>query len=92
MLFSRAMRQEAVMKLFRTVVALGLLLACGFARAQTEITVYTYNDRPPFIVDKEKKAGLEYRLCDWLTKESGAYKFTLKVVSAGEAKIGRAHV
>jgi len=74
------------MRLFRMVVTLCVLLACPSLKALSEITVYTYNDRPPFIVDKDKKVGLEYRLCDWLTRESGAYKFTLKVVTAGEAK------
>lgn len=67
----------------RTVL---VLAACAFVQAQTDVTVYTYNDRPPFVVDKAKQDGLEYRLCQWLTKESKAYRFTLKVVTAPEAK------
>jgi polar amino acid transport system substrate-binding protein len=74
------------MKFLKVVAVLFLLLGGAAAQAQTDVTVYSYNDRAPFIVDKDKKDGLEYRLCEWLTKESGKYRFTLKVVSAGEAK------
>jgi|GEM_PF-3365139 len=75
------------MKLVKLLSVLSVLLACAFARAQSEVTVYTYNDRTPFVVDKEKKSGLEYRLCDWLSKESkGKYHFTLKVATAPEIR------
>ena len=74
------------MKPVRLLAALSLALTCAFARAQTEVTVYTYNDKPPFVIDKDKQDGIEYRLCQWLTKESGTYRFTLKVVTASEAK------
>lgn len=71
----------------RTLIAILFLALSGLAlRAQTDITVYTYNDRPPFVVDQGKQQGLEYRLCAWLTKSSGTYRFTLKVVTAPEAK------
>jgi polar amino acid transport system substrate-binding protein len=74
------------MKYLRLLAAL-LLLAVGTAvRAQTPVTVYSYNDRPPFVVDKAKMEGLEYRLCEWLGKATGTYRFTLKVVTAPEAK------
>jgi polar amino acid transport system substrate-binding protein len=74
------------MKVFRLATVLFLLAGGAALRAQTDVTVYSYNDRAPFIIDKDKKDGLEYRLCEWLTKASGKYRFTLKVVPAGEAK------
>ncbi len=74
------------MKFLDALRSVLVLAACAFAQAQTDVTVYTYNDRPPFVVDKAKQDGLEYRLCQWLTKESKAYRFTLKVVTAPEAK------
>jgi len=71
----------------RLLAALALVAAGAWAQAQTEVTIYTYNDRPPFIIDKAKGDGLEYRLVTWLNKESkGAYHFTLKVVPGNEAK------
>lgn len=74
------------MRIIRLLAILPLVLASAFARAQTEITVYTYDDRAPFVLDKAKGEGLEYRLCRWLTRASGQYRFTLKVVTAPEAK------
>ena len=70
----------------RLLPALVLLLLCRFAQAQTEVTVYTYNDRVPFVIDKTRQEGLEYRLCEWLSRASGTYHFTLKVVPAEVAK------
>ena len=74
------------MKVMKVVAALAIFLAGALAWAQSEVTVYTYDDRPPFIVDKAKQDGLEYRLCTWLNKEGGKHHFTLKVVTAPEAK------
>jgi polar amino acid transport system substrate-binding protein len=71
----------------RILTVLALLLTGAAARAQEKVTVFTYNDRVPFVLDKDKQDGLEYRLIDWLNKESaGLYQFTLKVVTAPEAK------
>jgi polar amino acid transport system substrate-binding protein len=74
------------MRLSKLVTVISVALGCAMAWAQSDITVYTYNDRPPFIIDKAKKDGLEYRLCTWLTKQSGQFRFTLKVVTAENAK------
>ncbi|BDU74477.1 type 2 periplasmic-binding domain-containing protein [Mesoterricola silvestris] len=74
------------MKILSVLKSIAILAACAFAQAQTDVTVYTYNDRPPFVVDKAKQDGLEYRLCQWLTKASGTYRFNLKVIPAPEAK------
>jgi polar amino acid transport system substrate-binding protein len=71
----------------RLALFLGVLLGGLAAQAQTEITVFTYNDRTPFVVDQARKDGLEYRLCDWLTKESnGKYRFTLRVTTASDVR------
>jgi polar amino acid transport system substrate-binding protein len=74
------------MKVRNLVGVLFGLLSCAIAQARTEITVFTYNDRPPFVVDKAKQEGLEYRLVQWLNKQGAQYHFTLKVVSGPEAK------
>lgn len=75
------------MKFFSLATLVAALLTCGFAQAQSEVTVWTYNDRTPFVVDKAKHDGLEYRLCDWLTRESkGQYHYTLKVSTAPEIR------
>jgi polar amino acid transport system substrate-binding protein len=73
-------------KYVRTITTLAFLLGCAFAQAQTEVTVFTYNDRPPFVVNKAKQDGLEYRLVQWLNTQGKAYHFTLKVVTGPEAK------
>jgi polar amino acid transport system substrate-binding protein len=82
--------EEEFMKvsvLFRLALASALAILCSTARAQTEVTVYTYNHQAPFIIDPAKKDGLEFRLCEWLNKESkGAYHFTLKLIPGTEAK------
>jgi polar amino acid transport system substrate-binding protein len=71
----------------RIALVLGVLFGGLAAPAQTEVTVYTYNDRTPFVVDQARKDGLEYRLCDWLTKESkGTYRFTLRVTTAADVR------
>ena len=65
---------------------LAMVLACAVAQAQTEVTVFTYNDRPPFIVDKAGQDGLEYRLVQWMNRPGAPFHFTLKVVTGPEAK------
>lgn len=75
-----------LLKFSKLAIALSFILASAFARAQTEVTVFTYNDRPPFVVDKTKQDGLEYRLVQWLNTQGKAYHFTLKVVTGPEAK------
>lgn len=75
------------MNIIKAIAVLGLMAACALGRAETPVTVFTYNDRTPFVVDSAKQEGLEYRLCDWLTKESkGQYRFTLKITSATEVR------
>lgn len=75
------------MSMTHTALAAALLLAGGAAQAQSEVTVYSYNNRPPFVIDQAKQDGMEYRLIAWLNKASApTYHFTLKVVAAPEAK------
>jgi polar amino acid transport system substrate-binding protein len=74
------------MPISKLATALSILLWPALGQAQTEVTVFTYNDRPPFVVDKAKGDGIEYRLCAWMNTQGSQYHFTLKVVSAPEAK------
>ena len=73
-------------KFAKALTALSFLLLSTLAQAQTEVTVFTYNDRPPFVVDKAKHEGLEYRLVAWLNQQGPQYHFTLKVITGPEAK------
>ena len=72
--------------LAKGATALSMLLLSFVAHAQTEVNVFTYNDRPPFVVDKAKEEGLEYRLVAWLNHQGPQYHFTLKVITGPEAK------
>ena len=52
-----------------------LLLVANKAQAEPLIYLYTYHQKPPFIVDKDKRQGLYYDLAEELNKISPIYKF-----------------
>lgn len=46
------------------------------ASSKTEVTLYTYHLKPPFVVELETETGLYYDLANYLTELSEDYQFT----------------
>ena len=52
-----------------------LLLVANEVKAEPLVYLYTYHQKPPFIVDKDKRQGLYYDLAEALNKISTKYKY-----------------
>lgn len=61
----------------KKLIVFFLLLFATFAIAKKDISVYTYHNHAPFIVND---SGLTYDLIDYLNKGQDKYKFILKVI------------
>lgn len=63
--------------LFRLFLFLWVFLNPTSSYAKQDVEFYIYFDKPPFIVDKEKKIGLSYEFMDALNQYSEKYNYKI---------------
>ncbi len=65
-----------------------MLCFVGVVHAKTEVPLYTYFDKPPFIISKSQQAGLSFELADKLNRFSESYQYKIVYLPKQRALAG----